>query len=429
MSDSKPNSKGLMSRIAAIGVATDDDDEMRIQKAISNVSLLFGAIPVQLFQAVVYWYFDEMSTAATLSASTVFTAALVILHGLHKLNYRFFKFVTLASAYISPFFSTLLLGGIVQSSFVIMWGLVGPMFALAVYKPKQAAYWFLLFCMLVVVSVMLQPYLRTENNVPFIGKTIIAAFNTINIAGMVFGAMLFLVLQRNTAYDSVHIEKGKAEDLLLNILPKEIVELLKNEPKVFADHYDEASILFADAVDFTSLSAGLKPMELVEILNEVFSYFDDLVDKYDLEKIKTIGDCYMVVSGIPRARKDHAKVLASMAIEMQTYIEKHQFAGKTLKFRIGINSGPVIAGIIGRKKFIYDLWGEAVNLASRMESQGKSGEIQITRSTFELIDEDFICEPMGSVNIKGKGDMDVWHLKATKIASIQLRPSMTLVTA
>lgn len=421
MTDLRQNSKELMAKIAAIGVAANDDNEIRIHKAISNFSLLFGAIPVQLFLAAVYLYFDENLTAAILAASSGFTAVLVILHGFHKIKYQIFKFVTLATSYISPFLLTLFLGGIVKSSFAIMWGLVGPMFALAIYKPKQAAYWFLLFCALVSISVVLQPYLRPENNIPLIWQTIIAAFNAINIAGMVFGALLFLVLQRDAAYGSLNVEKGKVEDLLLNILPKEIAELLKNESKVFADHHDEASILFADVVNFTSMSAGLKPMELVEILNEVFSYFDDLVDKYDLEKIKTIGDCYMVASGIPRARKHHAKVLASMAIEMQTYVEKHRFGGEELRFRIGINSGPVIAGVIGRKKFIYDLWGEAVNLASRMESQGESGKIQITRSTFELINEDFICEPMGTVDIKGKGDMEVWHLTAKKISSAPLR--------
>lgn len=420
MANSKKNSMELMSKIATIGVAAADDNETRIQKAISNFSLLFGAIPVQLFLAVVYFGFDENLTAGILAASSGGTAVLVILHGFHKTNYQLFKFVTLATAYISPFLATLLLGGIVNGSFVIMWGLVGPMFALALYRPRQAAYWFLLFCVLVSISVVVQPYLRPANNIPIIWQSILAAFNGIAISGMVFGALLFLVLQRNAAYGALNVEKGKAEELLLNILPREIAEFLKNEPKVFADNYAEASILFADAVNFTSLSAGLKPLELVEILNEVFTYFDDLVDKYGLEKIKTIGDCYMVASGIPRARKDHATALASMAIEMQNYVEKHQFGGMDLKFRIGINSGPVVAGVIGRKKFIYDLWGEAVNLASRMESQGEAGKIQITRSTFELIKDGFICEPMGTVYVKGKGETDIWHLKATKVSSVRL---------
>lgn len=426
MANSTQNSTGLMSKIATIGVTSADVDELRMQKAISNFSLLFGAIPVQLFLAVVYFCFHENLTSGILAASSGLTAVLVILHGFYKTNYQIFKFVTLATAYIAPFFATLLLGGIVKSSFVIMWGLVGPMFALALYRPKQAAYWFLLFCALVSICVVVQPYLRSENNIPLIWQSIIAAFNAINISGMVFGALLFLVLQRNVAYGSLNVEKGKVEALLLNILPKEIAEFLKNEPKVFADQYDEASILFADAVNFTSLSAGLRPMELVEILNEVFTYFDDLVDKYGLEKIKTIGDCYMVASGIPRARKDHAKALALMAIDMQNYVEKHQFGGKELHFRIGINSGPVIAGVIGRKKFIYDLWGDAVNLASRMESLGEAGKIQITRSTYELIKYDFICEPIGTVNVKGKGETEVWHLRAEKVSSAPLSRFTTL---
>lgn len=420
MNDLNTKPVGLLSKVANIGVLQSDDDETRMQKAISNFSLLFGAIPVQVSLSLAYLYFHENATAIVLIASSLFTVLCIILHAFHKANYQVFKFITLATAYISPFFSTLLLGGIVKSSFVIMWGLVAPMFALALYKPKQASYWFFVFCTLICISVLAQPYLRTENNIPEFWQSVMAAFNGVNIAGMVFGALLFLVLQRNAAYGSLSVERNKAEELLLNILPKEIADFLKNEPKVFADHYEETSVLFADAVNFTKLSAGLKPMELVEILNEVFSYFDELVEKYGLEKIKTIGDCYMVAAGIPRPREDHAKALALMAIDMQNYVERHQFGGKELHFRVGINSGPVVAGVIGRKKFIYDLWGDAVNLASRMESHGVAGAIQITRSTYELLKDDFICEPTGTVDVKGKGETEVFLLKSLKVTSTPL---------
>jgi adenylate cyclase len=139
-----------------------------------------------------------------------------------------------------------------------------------------------------------------------------------------------------------------------------------------------------------------------------------LVEKYGLEKIKTIGDCYMVAAGVPRLRSDHAHILTRLALDIRDYVSQHEFRGKRLTFRIGLNSGPVIAGVIGHKKFIYDLWGDAVNTASRMESHGTGGFIQITEATYELIKDDFICEPRGIVNVKGKGDMNVWYVLNSK---------------
>jgi guanylate cyclase len=215
-------------------------------------------------------------------------------------------------------------------------------------------------------------------------------------------------------------------NLLLNILPKEIATIPRNEPRTIADHFEGASILFADVVDFTPMSASMTPIELVEVLNEVFSQFDLLVGNYGLEKIKTIGDCYMVASGVPRPRHDHAQALVSLALEMHDYVERSEYGGRKLTFRIGINSGPVVAGVIGRKKFIYDLWGDAVNTASRMKSHGRSGIIQITRATYELIRDVFSCEPQGTVNLKGKGEMEVWYVTGKHADSPDYLPEPAL---
>ena len=216
--------------------------------------------------------------------------------------------------------------------------------------------------------------------------------------------------------ESLKAEQEKSENLLLNILPKDIAELLKKEPHTIAEEYNEASILFADVVNFTPMSSQMKAIELVELLNKVFSQFDDLVEKYDLEKIKTIGDCYMVASGVPNAREDHAKAITQLGLEMQEIVKQSDYFGRKLNFRIGINSGPVVAGVIGRKKFIYDLWGDAVNTASRMESNGAGGLVQITQDTYELIKNDFNCESRGTINVKGKGDLAVWFVHGKKIS-------------
>jgi guanylate cyclase len=221
--------------------------------------------------------------------------------------------------------------------------------------------------------------------------------------------------QKNEAYRLLRIEQEKADSLLLNILPKEIAAILKNESRTIAQNFAGASILFADLVGFTPLTARMVPVEMVHLLNQIFSYFDDLAEKYDLEKIRTIGDNYMVAAGVPRPRPDHAHVLALMALDMQRFIPTLPLVdGKPIQFRIGINSGPVVGGVIGRKKFVYDLWGDAVNLASRMESQGVAGKIQITQSTYELIQSDFRCEFRGTIEVKGRGEMNTWFLSDTK---------------
>lgn len=212
-------------------------------------------------------------------------------------------------------------------------------------------------------------------------------------------------------------EQGKSERLLHNVLPREIAATLKEREGVIADHFDEASILFADVSDFTSMSAKLSPREIVSLLNEIFSHFDDLAERYGLEKIKTIGDCYMVAAGVPRWRHDHAHVLARIGLEMQNYVHQYRFGNAPpISLRIGIHSGPVVAGVIGRKKFIYDLWGDTVNVASRMERHGSSGRVQITTSTYERIKDDFLCEPRGTVWVKGKGEIPVWHILSEKMS-------------
>lgn len=207
-------------------------------------------------------------------------------------------------------------------------------------------------------------------------------------------------------------EQEKSERLLLNVLPKPIAERLKLGEEHIADSHSEVSILFADMVGFTSLSARVTPTELLELLNQIFSAFDQLSEKYGLEKIKTIGDAYMVVGGLPSPRPDHAEAIADLALEMQEYVNRfNQETDQGLAIRIGINSGPVVAGVVGTKKFLYDIWGDAVNTAARMESQGIEGCIQVTEETHRLLDKNYDLEPRGVVDIKGKGEMYVYILK------------------
>ena len=206
-------------------------------------------------------------------------------------------------------------------------------------------------------------------------------------------------------------EQERSERLLLNILPRPIADRLKRDQGVIADSFPEVTVLFADIVDFTRLSARISPSDLVALLNEVFSSFDLLAEKHGLEKIKTIGDAYMVVGGLPTPRADHAVAVAEMALDMQAYLESHSSARvDSLRLRIGIHTGPVVAGVIGTKKFIYDLWGDTVNTASRMESHGFSGSIQLTEATYALLRDNYTFQERGKVQIKGKDDMVTYLL-------------------
>jgi|AGSF01.1.fsa_nt_gi Adenylate cyclase, family 3 (some proteins contain HAMP domain) len=219
------------------------------------------------------------------------------------------------------------------------------------------------------------------------------------------------LIQRKQAEESLRLQQKQTERLLLNILPKPIAERLQKEQKLIADHFDEVSVLFADLVGFTEFSARKTPTQLVEILNGIFCEFDRLSESHGLEKIKTIGDAYMVVGGLPTAREDHGRAIALLALEMQSALTQFNLKiGESFQLRIGIHSGSVVAGIIGISKFSYDLWGDTVNVASRMESNGMPGKIQVTGATYERLKEQFIFEERGIIEVKGKGKMLTYWL-------------------
>jgi class 3 adenylate cyclase len=229
---------------------------------------------------------------------------------------------------------------------------------------------------------------------------------------------LAIAISQAELYEQARTAQEQSERLLLNILPKAIAERLKQEPQTIADSFEEVTVLFADLVSFTELSACIPANELVTRLNEIFSTFDLLAQQHGLEKIKTIGDAYMVVGGLPTPKADHAEAIAKMALDMQQAIKRFtRNDGEPFVIRIGINSGPVVAGVIGLNKFIYDLWGDTVNTASRMESQGIAGCIQVTESTYERLRDEFIFEERGVLQVKGKGEMVTYFLKGRKALS------------
>lgn len=230
------------------------------------------------------------------------------------------------------------------------------------------------------------------------------------------------ITYRKVAQEALRYQQEQSELLLLNILPEPIAQRLKLHPRTIADSFEEVTVLFADIVGFTELSARISPTELVELLNQIFSAFDYLAEKHELEKIKTIGDSYMVVGGLPVPRSDHTEAVAEMALDMMQAIHKFNArTGESFQMRVGISTGPVVAGVIGLKKFIYDLWGDTVNTASRMESQGVPGAIQVTAGTYERLRDKYQFEERGTIHVKGKGEMTTYLLTGRNLEGLGVR--------
>jgi len=396
-----------------IGADPDDSDEMRLQKTLLTLGS-FMFIMAGALWSLLYFSFGEV-TAGSIPLGYVIISSISVIIFHWTRGYRFFLFTQLLLILFLPFLLMIALGGFIKSSAVILWSLLSPLGAMLFDEPRQALRWLAAYLFLAIISGYFEFYPLVSSS---LSPTTVTVFFILNI-GTVSAIAIFLlgyfVGEKNRLFLLLRGEQLKSENLLLNILPKEIAAILKNESRTIADHYAEASILFADMVGFTPLSARLEPVEVVELLNEAFSFFDSLLDKYNVEKIRTIGDSYMVASGVPHRRPDHAQALVHMALEMRKFIATHTFRnGQQVSFRIGINSGPVIGGVIGKRKFVYDVWGDPVNVASRMESHGIGNTIQITRATYELIKDEFICESRGTVDVKGKGEMEVWLVLSAK---------------
>jgi adenylate cyclase len=398
-----------LAAILKIGGSLDDAQDIRLQKSL----LVYGSymfIAAGVLWGIVYILFHE-PLAGMIPLSYAIISFLSVLHFALTHRYRFFRASQLVLILVLPFLLMAALGGFINASAVILWSFVCPLGALLFAEFKQSPRWLIAYLLLLVLSGFIQPYIDSANHLP---QSLVIAFFVLNIgavSSIVFVLLHYFVGQKEHAYRLLRIEQDRSESLLLNVLPREIAARLKGGERVIADHHPSVSILFADLAGFTPLTNQLSPTAMVELLNDIYSHFDSLIEKHGVEKIRTIGDNYMIASGLPRPRADHAQALARLALEMNAYIAGlAPVEGRRLSFRIGINSGPVIAGVIGYKKFAYDVWGDTANIASRMESQGIPGKIQITQATYELIQENFICEPHGSIDVKGKGPMQTWFL-------------------
>ena len=386
-----------------------DSPKLKAGKIQFGITMLLGILNGLVF-ALVYAAFNETGFAFILCLIAFIT--LVIL-GL--LRYKLIRFgqaqnIYLATNMLGNFLGTLALGGIANSTGVFLYILGSPLGKIT-GNTREFLRWFSGSIGLIILEVFLHPMLRTSNNIPPGVSAILWGVNFIVVCGFIFGNLVTLLKQRDTALEELGAEKIISETLLLNVLPKKVADQLKQNPGTIAETYDAVTIIFADIVGFTPLSTQLDPAEMISLLNAIYTKFDALSEKYQVEKIRTIGDNYMAASGVPEPNERHAYNIAMMALEMQEHAKGlAAYNGFKLLFRIGINTGPVIAGIVGKKKFQYDIWGDAVNTASRMETYGEAGKIQVAQTTYELLKEAFILEPRGIQNIKGKGQMNTWFL-------------------
>jgi adenylate cyclase len=393
----------LLDRVLSIGADPRDTADERFRKRLL-VGVAVIILPVALLWGCLYWVIGEQGVALTPWAYAAGSATSLVVFARTR-NFAFLRTAQQLLILVAPAAGTVMLGGLDESSSVLLWSLFAPLGAVAFDRPRRAWPWFAAFVATILLALVLSEVVRP--NGADLPSAFVRTFDVLNIVVVSVVAMMLLVTfarGRETA-------QARVEALLLNVLPAEIAQRLQSDPYSIADHFDDASILFADVVDFTPLSSRLDAREVVGLLDRLFTSFDELVDRYDVEKIKTIGDCYMVAAGVPTRRPDHAHALAGLALEMRecakTCLPDDDY---DLRLRIGISSGPVVAGVIGRRRFLYDLWGDTVNMASRMESHGMPDTIQITRSTFELLRDDFVIEPIGLVDVKGRGAVETWRL-------------------
>jgi adenylate cyclase len=244
---------------------------------------------------------------------------------------------------------------------------------------------------------------------------------------MIVATLWYTLRETERAEQAMEAEFERSERLLANILPETIADRLKDPARtVIADKYDDASILFADIAGYTKRAAETAPAELVRFLDQLYTNLDALVDQHGLEKVKTSGDSYMVVSGVPTPRPDHLEALASLALDMASAVAGlTDPQGRAVPLRIGMASGPVVAGVVGAKKFFYDVWGDAVNVASRMETTDVEGRIQVPDSVYERLNHAFVLEERGVVDVKGKGPMHTWYLVGHRARAVTPSGSRT----
>jgi guanylate cyclase len=395
----------LLDRVERRLALPGDDETLRKRKVAAFFAGLSGVTTALLF-SVLYTIGDAPALAWLFALTVVWTGITMIILWARPHTYYYAVLFTAIYVTIHPWVVVIASGGYQSGMLLMMWALIGPASSVVLIGIRPALFIAALYMVMACVAALLDPWaVANAPVVPDWIRLLIGLLSAVVPAMMVVFITLFLFRQVERA-------RQQADSLLLNILPTPVAERLKANPELIAQDYDEVTVLFADIVGFTSMSAAADAGDVVELLNAIFSDFDHLADKYKLEKIKTVGDAYMVVGGLPEPCSDHVESVAAFAVEALEVVKRYRaWNGDPIRLRIGIHTGPIVAGVIGRRKFIYDLWGDTVNTASRMESYGLADVIQVTPEVRAKLEGKYAFEMRPAIDVKGKGMMVTYLLK------------------
>ena len=391
------------------------------EQKLAGDMLLFST-GLMMFASVlwlaVYWSFGKtFSTTIPLVFQGLSTCTIIFYLRTQKLGV--FCFAQLSLFLFTPFVLQWSIGNFVTASGVSLWALLAPVGAIVILGTRESVPWFVAYIFMTALSGMFD-YVLLFDAKQFEMRTVAIFFvlNFVSISAMVYVLLWYFSREVNKMQAAIEVktqavstEKELSERLLLNILPNNIADRLKRQETNIADGYADVSLIFADVVNFTHLSEEMSPNETVLLLNDIFCEFDSLAERYKIEKIKTIGDAYMAAGGLVTRADQYVDAVADMALDMQAFISRYNAPnGERLALRVGIATGPVVAGVIGRHKFSYDLWGDTVNIASRMCTEALAGHIQVDAVTFRRLHNRFRFDEAHQIQVKGKGLMQVYNL-------------------
>lgn len=384
-----------------------DGNEQDVKELMILACSAVGA-PQLVIWAGFYLYFGHTMSGVILLAYSVATLAGVAACCVDFGYARICNRAVLALIFVVNLGISFYEGGLIASHGQFLWAFLAPMGMMIISRRLLASLWMLAFNVS-VIALAAMPSVAFEPPMPDSFDSLLCAMNVVCVASFILYALSYYVAKKDWFYDLLKQEEAKSETLLLNILPRDIAAELKAGGGRGARKLDEATILFLDLVGFTQISAGQDAVATVEMLNAIFTEFDRLALEHGVEKIKTIGDCYMAAAGVPAPRADHAHAAVGLALALGEALRRcSERFGLPLGFRAGVHSGPVSAGVIGLQKFSFDIWGDTVNTASRMESHGVPGRVQISGATYCRVRDAFECEPRGKIEIKGKGPIEAW---------------------